>query len=91
MQKKHEARHFLVLRKRWQNSGDNQKGDENVARKKYQLYDFYECYGVVAECDTLKEIYKAWDNWVANTDGECDLIIRQWDENLQGYRPVPVR
>ncbi|MDE5754819.1 MAG: hypothetical protein K2H89_09825 [Oscillospiraceae bacterium] len=57
-----------------------------MTHKKYQLYDFYECYGAVADCDTLEEIEKACADWEAETDGECDLIIRQWDENLQGYK-----
>ena len=29
------------------------KGGENVTHKKYCLYDFYERYGVVAECDLM--------------------------------------
>ncbi|MDE6087909.1 MAG: hypothetical protein K2G25_05930 [Oscillospiraceae bacterium] len=58
-----------------------------MTRKKYQLYDFYGLYGAVADCDTLEEIEEARADWEAETDGECDLIIRQWDENLLGYRP----
>lgn len=58
-----------------------------MAHKKYCLYDFYECYGIVAECDTLREIRQAWTGWVADTDGECDLMILLWDQNLQGFRP----
>ncbi|MDE7122607.1 MAG: hypothetical protein K2O42_10670 [Oscillospiraceae bacterium] len=58
-----------------------------MTRKKYQLYDFCELYGAVADCDTLEEIQEVRTDWEVETDGECDLIIRQWDENLQGYRP----
>ena len=60
-----------------------------MTRKKYCLYDFYERYGVVAECDTLREIRQAWISWMTETDGECDLMILLWDENLLGFRPFP--
>lgn len=60
----------------------------DVTNKKYQLYDFYECYGAVADCDTLEEIKQEAEQWESETDGECDLIVRQWDEKLLGYRAV---
>ena len=60
-----------------------------MTRKKYCLYDFYERYGVVAECDTLREIRQAWTSWMAETEGKCKLMILLWDENLLGFRPFP--
>ena len=54
----------------------------------YQVYDLYECFGAVGVYDTLEEAEKAARDWEAKTDGECDVIIRVWDETLCGYRAV---
>lgn len=59
-----------------------------MTHKKYQLYDFVQLYGAVADCDTLEEIEEARAEWESETGGQCELIVRQWDENLQGYRAV---
>lgn len=55
--------------------------------KKYQLYDLHACYGEVAVCDTPEAILYAAEQREIETNGRCDLVIRQWDENLQVYRP----
>ena len=59
--------------------------------KEYQLYDLYDCYGIVGEYDTLDELKQAADEWETETDGECDLVLRRWNEDMQAFRPLAYR
>ena len=53
--------------------------------KKFRVYDLYECYGVVSECDTLEEARKIVRSWKEETDGECELIIQRWSDTYYAY------
>lgn len=59
--------------------------------KEYQLYDLYDCYGIVGEYDTLDELERAADEWGIETDGECDLVLCRWNEDIQAFRPLAYR
>ena len=58
-----------------------------TAHKKYQLYDLYDFYGEIGSYDTLEEAHRAAEDWKDETDGECDLIIRKWNEAEQRHIP----
>ena len=48
--------------------------------KKFRVYDLYEAYGGVSNCDTLEEALKIAEIWREETDGECDLVIMRWSD-----------
>lgn len=48
----------------------------NTGMKKYRLVDFYDGdEEIIGEYDTKKELQKAYDERVRETDGECLLKI----------------
>jgi len=53
--------------------------------KKYRVFDMYEAYGTVADCDTREEADKIVNQWTDETDGECDLTIMEWSEIYSCY------
>lgn len=48
--------------------------------KKFMVYDYCENYGCVGIYDTLEDAKKACKDWNEDTDGECDLEIKVYDE-----------
>ncbi|MDE5883984.1 MAG: hypothetical protein K2H29_02745 [Oscillospiraceae bacterium] len=54
-------------------------------KKKYKLFDLYECYGTVGYYDTMQEVRKAIREWNEATDGECNLIVMEWSEVYSTY------
>jgi len=53
--------------------------------RKYRVFDLYEDYGTVADCDTMEEANRIVSQWTDETDGECDLVIMEWSEIYYCY------
>lgn len=53
--------------------------------KKFKVYDYFENYGCVRNYDTLKDAKKACKEWHEDTDGDCDLVIKVYDEKFKVY------
>lgn len=47
----------------------------------YKIYDYYEGRQLVAECEDFHEMQKVKKEYIADTDGECDLEVVFIDEN----------
>ena len=47
----------------------------------YKIYDYYEGRQLVAECEDFESMKKAKKEYIADTDGECDLEVEFIDEN----------
>ena len=45
----------------------------------YKLYDYYEGKQLVGEYDDWFELKKARKEYIADTDGECDLDVEEYD------------
>ena len=56
-----------------------------MKNRKYRVFDMYEAYGTVADCDTREEADKIVSQWTEETDGECDLTIMEWSEICSCY------
>lgn len=56
-----------------------------MKNRKYRVFDMYEAYGTVADCDTREEADKIVSQWTDETDGECDLTIMEWSEIYSCY------
>lgn len=56
--------------------------------KMYELYDYTDGYGIVDYYDTMDEVMEAAEEWKIDTDGDCDLHIRKWDDDLEMYLPI---
>jgi hypothetical protein len=41
----------------------------------YKIYDYYEGRQLVAECEDFESMKKAKKEYIADTDGECDLEV----------------
>ena len=59
-----------------------------MKRKKYELSDWYEGENIIGTYDTIAEAEKVAQKFIADTDGECDIIISSWNDNLNMYMPV---
>lgn len=46
----------------------------------YKIYDYYEGRQLVAECEDFEAMKKAKKEYIADTDGECDLEVVFIDE-----------
>ena len=46
----------------------------------YKIYDYYEGRQLVAVCKDFEEMKKAKKEYIADTDGECDLEVVFIDE-----------
>lgn len=57
---------------------------------KYQLIDYVDDYGTVGYYETLEEAHEAIEDWMIDTDGECCLHLKEWDERLGAYISVPI-
>ena len=49
--------------------------------KMYKIYDYYEGRELVAECEDFESMKRAKKEYIADTDGECDLEVVFIDEN----------
>lgn len=58
--------------------------------KKYELSDWYEGELIIGTYDTMAEAEKSARQFIADTDGECDLAISKWNDNLNMYMPIKV-
>lgn len=47
----------------------------------YKIYDYYEGKQLVAECKDFEAMKQAKKEYIADTDGECDLEVEFIDEN----------
>lgn len=56
--------------------------------ERYKLIDFTDDYGLVGHYSTLEEAQEAAEAWRDDTDGDCELVIYEWDEDIQAYVPV---
>jgi hypothetical protein len=45
----------------------------------YKLYDYYEGKQLVGEYDNWHDLQKAKKEYIADTDGECDLDVETYD------------
>lgn len=45
----------------------------------YKLYDYYEGKQLVGEYDNWHDLKKAKQEYIADTDGECDLDVETYD------------
>ena len=45
----------------------------------YKLYDYYEGKQKIGEYDNWHDLQKAKKEWIADTDGECDLAVEEYD------------
>jgi hypothetical protein len=59
--------------------------------RKYRVFDLYEAYGTVADCDTMEEAENIVSQWTEETDGECDLVIMEWSEIYSCYVGIWVK
>lgn len=57
---------------------------------RYMLVDYCEDYGLVGYYETLDEMIDAASEWEADTDGECDLVFKEWYEPLGEYVEITV-
>ncbi len=62
------------------------KGGENM--KPYYLWDYYEDYGLIGNYDTEEEARLAAEDWLEDTDGECDVVLFAYCETTQGYENI---
>ncbi|MBR1555707.1 MAG: hypothetical protein IJ644_10010 [Oscillospiraceae bacterium] len=53
--------------------------------KKYRVVDLYENTGILGDADTLEDAQTIAGQWEYETDGECDVVIMQWDDTYQAY------
>lgn len=55
----------------------------------YKIYDYYEGRQLVAECEDFESMKKAKKEYIADTDGECDLedAVKElfWNSELDIY------
>ena len=51
----------------------------NESKIIYKLYDYYEGKQLVGEYDDWFELKKAKKEYIADTDGECDLDVETYD------------
>ena len=49
----------------------------------YKIYDYYEGRQLVAECEDFESMKKAKKEYIADTDGECDLEVVLSTRNSQ--------
>ncbi len=59
-----------------------------MERKKYELSDWYKDENIIGTYDTMAEAEEAAEQFIADTDAICDLIISCWNDNLNVYMPV---
>ena len=50
----------------------------------YRLYDYYEGKDLIGEYDNWHDLQKAKKEYIADTDGECDLAVEEYDNWEQG-------
>ena len=50
----------------------------------YKLYDYYEGKDLIGEYDNWHDLQKAKKEYIADTDGECDLEVEEYDNWEQG-------
>ncbi len=62
----------------------------NTHHHKYWLIDYVDDYGTVGYYETLEEAREAIEDWMIDTDGECRLYLKEWDERLGAYISVPI-
>ena len=51
----------------------------NESKVIYKLYDYYEGKQKIGEYDNWHDLQKAKKEWIADTDGECDLVVEEYD------------
>lgn len=56
--------------------------------ERYKLIDFTDDYGLVGRYSTLEDAQEAAEAWRDDTDGDCQLVIYEWDEDVQAYVPI---
>lgn len=49
------------------------------AKTIYKLYDYYEGKELIGEYDNVYDLHKAKLWWIEETDGECDLVVEEYD------------
>lgn len=57
----------------------------NETKTIYRLYDYYEGKELIGEYDNVYDLHKAKLWWIDETDGECDLVVEEydiWEESL---------
>ncbi len=56
--------------------------------ERYKLIDLTDNYGLVGYYSTLEDMQEAAEDWRIDTDGDCNLLLQMWDEDVQAYVPV---
>ncbi len=56
--------------------------------KKYRVIDLYGNTGILGDADTLEDAETIAERWKHKTDGECDVVIMQWNEVYQAYTAI---
>ena len=56
--------------------------------ERYKLLDFTDGYGLVGYYSTLEDAQEAAEAWRDDTDGDCELVIYEYDEDVQAYVPI---
>ncbi len=53
--------------------------------RRFQLWDYYENYGLVDDYETLGEAIEAANDWREDCEGECELVIKEYNKELDKY------
>ena len=56
--------------------------------KKYRVIDLYGNTGILGDADTLENAETIAGKWEYETDGECYVVIMQWNEVYQAYTAI---
>lgn len=59
--------------------------------KKYRVIDLYGNTGILGDADTLEDAETIAGKWEYETDGECDVVIMQWNEVYQAYTTIGLK
>lgn len=59
--------------------------------KKYRVIDLYGNTGTLGDADTLEDAETIAGQWEYETDGECDVVIMQWNEVYQAYTTIGLK
>ena len=58
--------------------------------KAYKLSDLRNCFANLGAYDTLEDALKAAEQLKEETNGECDLVILQWNDIYFAYKAILV-
>lgn len=56
----------------------------------YEIWDYYEDFGIVGHYETLDEVKEAKTDWEEDTNGKCELEIRKWNNAVRLCIPIEI-